>query len=133
MLGMEETISHACNVEVEGRSVLEVLLRDKTAKAPLLQHVDRNDLVAVAVWYIWWERRKVTHGETVQTPSRTAHAISTLVLNYTRSKKKRMGIDRHGWTKPKENFVKLNVDAGFDVDTGTGSTGSIIRDGRGFF
>ena len=46
---MEETIAQVCDVEVEGRSVLEVLLWDRDAKAPLLEQVDRNDLVAVAV------------------------------------------------------------------------------------
>ena len=85
------------------------------------------------MWYIWWERRKATHGEVVQSPARTAHAITTLLLNYRRAKKKTARIHRHGWTKPKENFVKLNVDAGFDADSGTGSTGAILRDDRGFF
>ena len=133
ILGMEETISQVGNVEVEGRSTLEALLRDKTAKAPRIEMVERNDLVAVAVWYIWWERRKATHGETVQSPARTAHATTTLVLNYTRAKKKRPGIHRHGWVKPRENYVKLNVDASFNVDAGTGSTGVVIRDDKGFF
>jgi hypothetical protein len=32
-----------------------------------------------------------------------------------------------------EYYVKLNVDAGFSVDSGTGSSGAIIRDERGFF
>jgi hypothetical protein len=41
---------------------------------------------------------------------------------------KKGGIIRHGWTKPREDFVKLNVDAGFLLDSGTGSTGAIIRD-----
>jgi ribonuclease HI len=40
---------------------------------------------------------------------------------------------RHGWLKPRENFVKLNVDAGFCADTGSGSTGAIIRDDKGGF
>jgi hypothetical protein len=40
---------------------------------------------------------------------------------------------RHGWKKPREDFVKLNVDAGFDIDAGTGSTGSVLRDDRGQF
>jgi ribonuclease HI len=29
--------------------------------------------------------------------------------------------------------VKLNVDAGFNVDSGTGSLGAVLRDQRGFF
>jgi ribonuclease HI len=132
-LGLVELISHMCERDDQGSSVLESLLRNRSAKAPRLPEVDRNDLIATAVWYIWWERRKATHGEPVQTPARSAQAISNLALSYYRAKKKKSGIVRHGWKKPKEEFVKLNVDAGFDLDSGTGSTGSIIRDDRGYF
>ena len=68
-----------------------------------------------------------------QSPPRTAHAISTLVLNGTRAMKIKRGIAMHGWIKPKEDFVKLNVDASFSSESGTGSTGAIIRDDRGHF
>ena len=40
---------------------------------------------------------------------------------------------RHGWVKPPVDFVKLNVDAAFDIDSGTGGTGAIIRDHTGFY
>jgi hypothetical protein len=90
-LGMGELIAQVCNFESEGGSALEVLLRNRSVKAPLLPDVDRNDLIATAVWYIWWERRKATHGEVVQAPARTAQAISTLALNFSRAKKKKEG------------------------------------------
>jgi hypothetical protein len=35
--------------------------------------------------------------------------------------------------KPKENFVKLNVNAGFSADAGSRSTGAILRDDTGGF
>jgi hypothetical protein len=35
--------------------------------------------------------------------------------------------------KPKENFVKLNVDTRFSADAGSGSTEAILRDDRGGF
>lgn len=76
-------------------------------KAPLLPDVLRNDLIATAIWYIWGERRQATHGEKVQTPARSAQAISIPASNYSRAKKKvYVGIERHGWQKPKEDFVK---------------------------
>ena len=106
---MDELITTVCSLEMVGGSVLESLLRDKHAKALLLLEVDRNDLIATAIWYVWWERRQATHGELIQTPSRTAHAIMVLALNYSRARKIKKGIARHGWTKPKEDFVKLNV------------------------
>ena len=133
LLGLGDLISRVCTLEREGGPILETLLRDRMAKAPLLPEVDMNDLIASAVWYIWWERRQATHGETVQVPARTAQAISTLTINYTRAKKTSSRMIRHGWSKPKENFVKLNVDAAFSFDTGTGGTGAILRDDRGLF
>ncbi|PNT74375.1 hypothetical protein BRADI_1g13505v3 [Brachypodium distachyon] len=48
-------------------------------------------------------------------------------------KKGSVGIERHGWQKSKEDFVKLNVDAAYDVDTRGGGTCAIIREDRGFF
>ena len=70
-----------------------------------------------------------THGEEIQSPLRSAQAIMALVLNYKRIKKVGAGpIARHGWEKPPEDFVKLDVDAAFDIDTGSGGTGAIFRD-----
>jgi hypothetical protein len=52
----------------------------------------------------------------------------------TRSRKKENnGIIRRGWVKPKEDYVKLNVDASFDADEDSGATGMILRDDHGFF
>jgi ribonuclease HI len=56
-----------------------------------------------------------------------------LALNYSRAKKKTPRLIRHSWIKPRNNFVKLNVDAGFCADTGSGGTGAIIRDDMGGF
>jgi hypothetical protein len=81
---------HVCSRKANSSSILEALLRDKSAAAPLLPEVDHNDLLAIAVWYIWWERRKVTHGDIVQSPARTTQAISTLPLNFSRARKRSM-------------------------------------------
>jgi hypothetical protein len=52
-LGLTELMSHVGSFELNGGTMLETLLRDKQASAPFLPEVDRNDLIAVAVWYIW--------------------------------------------------------------------------------
>jgi hypothetical protein len=49
---MEEFISHVCNRDMDSDSILEALLRGRSTIAPLLMDVNRNDLLAVAVWYV---------------------------------------------------------------------------------
>jgi hypothetical protein len=78
---------------------VETLLRDGTLKAPLLPRVNMNDMILTATWYIWWERSQATHDETVQAHARTAQAISTVALNYSRAKKSNGGITRRIWNK----------------------------------
>jgi hypothetical protein len=120
-------------LELDGGAALEALFRDRQASAPLFPEILRNDLLVVVVWYIWWERSQVSHGETIQSPPRSAQAIATLTINYSRAKKKKDGVARIGWVKPREDYVKLNVDAGFCVNSGSGSIGAIIQDDHGRF
>ena len=114
---MSQVLSNASVVKFNGTPILDTLLMDSSS-SPLISEVRCCDLAAVAIWYIWWERRKATHGETIQSSLRTAQSIMALSLNYKRIKK--LGaqpIVRHGWEKPPEDFVKLNVDAAFDVNS----------------
>jgi hypothetical protein len=133
-LGLLEVINEASSADRQGSSVLGSLLLDKSSRAPLLRDVFRKDLIATACWYIWWERRKATHGEAIQNPSRSAQSILALASNYARAKKHGGGgIARGGWSKPPESKVKLNVDACFDPISGLGGTGAVIRDSHGSF
>ena len=109
------------------------LLLSKNPTKSLVNDVHRNDLVATAVWYLWWERRRYTHGEQLYEPTRSKQAISALAKNYSRAKFKHNRIRRHGWEKPPEGTIKLNVDASFDIASGTGATGAILRDHSGLF
>jgi hypothetical protein len=65
-LGLCDFISHVCSMERNGGEALEAMLRDKQATVPDVPELMRNDLIAMAVWYIWWERRQVSHGEAIQ-------------------------------------------------------------------
>ena len=85
------------------------------------------------IWYAWWERCKYTHCENIYESARSAQAISTLAQNFSRARLKQTKIKRHGWSKPPEGVIKLNVDVAFDQDTGTGGTGAVLRDEAGFF
>ncbi|XBI60207.1 hypothetical protein VPH35_041162 [Triticum aestivum] len=133
-LGLNSTINELCEAESEGSSVLGDLLLMPNAAVPSFPGMTRKELVAVAVWYIWWERRCFNHGEAMREPARSAQAIVTLTKNFMRSRKQGVTrIQRYGWTRPPEGFVSLNVNASFDADNGTGGTGAIIRDSTGAF
>ena len=61
------------------RALITLLL--DPADAPMHHDLRRSDLIAVTVWYAWWERRKVTHGELIHDSSRSAQTILALALN----------------------------------------------------
>jgi hypothetical protein len=115
-LGIMVEIEESRTIDRAGSGVSEYILRQDDKKVPLIPELNMKELVAVACWYIWWERRKIVHEEKVQKPARSAQAIAVLSLNYYRALKKNSGIRRHGWEKPKEGYVKLNVDAAFSRD-----------------
>ena len=109
-----------------------VILEEIITREEQIQNLDVGfaELVITAAWYIWWERRQLVHGETVQRPSRSAMAIAALTKNYKLATKK-TSVLRQGWKKPPEGKVMVNVDAGYDENGGCGSVGSIIRDCSG--
>ncbi|KAE8776165.1 hypothetical protein D1007_51201 [Hordeum vulgare] len=49
------------------------------------------------------------------------------------ARKRRPVAVRHGWQRPPDGLYKLNVDAGFSEDSGTGSTGAVLRSDKGVF
>ena len=56
------------------------ILEEIITREEQIQNLDVGfaELVITAAWYIWWERRQLVHGETVQRPSRSAMAIAAL-------------------------------------------------------
>lgn len=89
-------------------------------------------IVAVGSWDLWWERRKLVHGEATQTPAQIAMAVRSLVANYAAAYSPKAAVKRGGWT-PLRNFVKPNVDVAFDAGTLQGAVGAVVRDGSGKF
>ncbi|XP_073360719.1 uncharacterized protein [Aegilops tauschii subsp. strangulata] len=130
-LGVHASISELC-VDNTGMGVLETILKKQDVSFTHLPGVGLKEMIATACWYMWWERRKIAREEAVQTPARSAQAIAAIVTNYVRSVKNPK-IRRHGWEKPREGFVKLNIDAAFNLETETGATGAVLRDNNGMF
>jgi ribonuclease HI len=132
-LGLSAYIEENCVEDRAGSGVFEVLLRRGKRMAPRIPDLGLQELIVIACWYLWWERRKIVHEEKVQKAAQSAQAISVLAINYFRALKKDAGIKRHGWEKPKEGCIKLNIDAAFSHEYFSGATGVVLRDDKGMF
>jgi hypothetical protein len=119
-----EGVSNIVFLDREGSGAFEAMLRLPDKKSPQIPELGLKELITIACWYIWRERRKISHDEKVQKPAKSAHAIAAIALNYWRALKKNARDRSLGWEKPKEDYVKLNVDAAFSPDSCSGATGS---------
>lgn len=81
-------------------------------------------------WFIWWEHRKLVHGEPVQQVARSVLSIASLMTNYKNSMQKTVR-QRKKWKRPLEGKLLLNIDGSFREVKGIGGTGAIIRDCNG--
>ena len=52
---MASMVNEVCMMEREGGSVMADLLIPKNPTKASVNDVQRNDLVAMTVWYLWWE------------------------------------------------------------------------------
>jgi hypothetical protein len=71
------------------------------------------ELILTGAWYIWWERRQFTHGESLQSVHRSAMSIGVLAMNYWRAKKNPVDRKKESWSCPSEGVIKINGDAAF--------------------
>jgi hypothetical protein len=117
----------------EGSAALEHILRKRDCLSSAVPELGLKELIVLACWYMWWERRKIPRDENVQNPARTSQSILALFLNYSRASKKNLGIKHYGWIKPAEDYVKLNIDAAFSVENFLGAVGAIIQNDQGIF
>lgn len=72
-------------------------------------------MIAITAWYLWWERRKLVHKEKIQDAKQISMGIHALTANYVVAFSPKASMKRGGWTRPPVGFVKLNVDASFDL------------------
>ncbi|EEC80711.1 hypothetical protein OsI_23156 [Oryza sativa Indica Group] len=113
-----------------GSVLVEEAIR-KGGKVSHLNAIGIAELILTGAWYILWERRQLVHGEQIQNPARSAMSIATLTANYMLSNKKDKTKIQNGWKKPPEEMLMINVDAAFDIDSGSGGTGVVLRDHLG--
>jgi ribonuclease HI len=125
-------ISDAMEPGRSGSQVLEVLLKTPSSTVAGYDSIKVQETIATAAWYIWWLRRRQTHGELVPPVNVCSNSIRSIVANAARTKTQG-SVHKKMWIKPRAGFLKLNVDASFSAESHSGATGAIIRDGRGDF
>ena len=130
-LRLEAVISEACYDERSGSVILETLLRRSEEATRGIRNFRTKETISIACWYLWWIRRKRTHGEEVPPLHRCKISILAMVANYAKMSKPVLQSLAPRWTRPEPRKIKLNVDASFHVDAGAGSTGAILRDFQG--
>jgi hypothetical protein len=128
-LGLDAVINQAVSQDKSGSVVFEEILRSPNKKSPVIGQLGLQETIAVAAWYIWWQRREAVKGESVAPAARSSFSIQALTLNYgsvsSSSKEKAVR-----WIKPPARQYKLNVDAAY-YSTGLGAVAAIIRNDHG--
>ena len=131
-LGLESNVLAAVEIDRSGAAVLEELICSASPGGVEMHEPNARELIMVACWYIWWERRRIVHEEKVGKTERSALTIRGIVANaLARKKNSQSSLPR--WTRPASGVFKLNVDAAFDENSGSGSLGAILRDSHGMF
>lgn len=130
-LGVQNIVAEAARQDRPGSITVEILSRINSVTDGL----PTAELMMVAAWYLWWQRRQHIKGEPSQNPERAAISIKVLATNYTRSYMTGQPTRSHDhmWKRSTRDVVKINVDAAFRVETLSGATGAIAHDGRGNF
>lgn len=125
-LGCESFVQEARDSDRAGPAALDFLLGAsfRSGSPP----VGFKELATTACWYLWWERRKIVHEEPVQAPVRSALAIRALASNFVAAVPGNAKLKPQPWSRPLQDWVKLNVDASSDADGLCGTVGAVTRD-----
>ena len=127
-LGLETFINNAIRDGQSGSVVLQDILKSTPASVHGYEKIKIHDTVAIAVWYIWWLSRRRTHGEPVLPARRCVASIMAIAANAAAYHQTGFHNSKISWEKPRAGYLKLNVDAAFDITERTGATGAVLRD-----
>ena len=130
-LGLYDDVRKAVMQDRSGSVTLEILAKMQSVTGDL----PSAELTLLAAWFLWWQRRQLVRGESVQNAERSVVSIKVLLTNFMRaanSKSPKCKLDQM-WKKPSKGFVKINVDASFVAETLSGTSGAVARDENGNF
>jgi hypothetical protein len=85
-IGVWENLRYLLDTDRSGSIVLEEIIYRGEQVHGL--GIGLAELILTGGWYLWWERRQLTHGENIQPPSRSGLAIVSLAKNYKMAARK---------------------------------------------
>lgn len=132
-LGLIDRINHAVQVDRSGSAVLEFLLLEPDSPLEIMPNLNYKEVIAAGCWYLWWLRRRHTHHDSCPLSFRWTTSVLAIVGNYVKSITQRRELNEHKWKRPEARFIKVNVDASYHEEEGSGATAAIIRDEKGRF
>lgn len=80
-LGLLDTVQKAISEDRSGSITMEILLKNTS----IIEGLPVAELISVAAWFLWWQRRQIMKGIGIQNPEKTALSIRVLATNYFRS------------------------------------------------
>lgn len=63
MLGLDEIIKRACEVDRAGVAILECLLFFLDQELSIMGVQNAREMIIITTWYLWWEWRKLFYEE----------------------------------------------------------------------
>jgi ribonuclease HI len=88
------------------------------------------------MWEWWNQRNKANAGEGSPDPAVVCSRVERLLIDFMSLRKPEKPAkppDNHKWSKPPDDYVKINFDGSFNAISGDGGWGFVIRDQEGFF
>jgi ribonuclease HI len=132
-LGIMDVIDRATSDGRSGSQALELILKSSQVDVSGYNGLKIQELVAVGCWYIWWLRRRQSHGDHVPPIRHCINSIRAITANAGKAMTPVSSVKKHVWLKPCASNLKLNVDAAFSIETKSGAIGAVIRDCQGNF
>jgi hypothetical protein len=132
-LDLEDVINRVKEIEMSRPMVLEKLLKSPVAKLPGYDSINVQEIIAIASWYIWWLRRRQSHGEQIPPTQNCVTSIRAMAANAAKMNVPMYTQGKKMWLKPGANTLKLNVDATFSEENKNGASGAVLRNSQGVF
>lgn len=132
-LGISQVVMDVLHIDRSGSVIFYQFLLQTNKPIQCMPTVSVHEIIAIGGWYLWWLRRQTTHNESVPPMSKWPLSILGIAAHAARACRGNQVNSQIRWTKPNPGFVKLNVDASYHAEEGTGATTAFIRDLSGKF